>query len=77
MFNLIDRESQDNNLQLHYNHYKTVGFFIHKMFLTEFDTHYEFNDLQLYQTRYNLYPNQINDPFFDFKNFVLRNHDES
>ena len=69
MFNLIDRESQDNNLQLHYNHYKTVGFFIHKMFLTEFDTHYEFNDLQLYQTRYNLYPNRIDDPFFGEKCF--------
>lgn len=65
----IDSDSVDNNINLQFSHYKSVGFLIHKDFLTEFATHYEFNDLKNYEERYNIYPKRRDDPFIGEKCF--------
>lgn len=69
IFHTVDNDSMDNNINQHFNHYKSVGFLISKDFLTEFPSHYEINDLQLYEKRYNIYPRWNDDPFIGEKCF--------
>ncbi len=69
LFHTMDNDSMDNDINQQFTHYKSVGFLIHKDFLTEFPTHFEFNDLQDYEKRYNIYPRRNDDPFIGEKCF--------